>query len=189
MLNGCCEVRVTRADPIVVVPYDRRWPARFAAEAARLGDALGAVALRIDHVGSTSIPGIAAKDVVDIQVSVSDLGAFERFGDPLLAAGSVRGLVADDPAYPFFHKPAAWPHTFHVHVCAHAGPEERRHLAFCQYLRDNPPDAEAYEREKRGLARIHNAATMASRNAYADAKTPFIQSVVERAFAEGYPRL
>lgn len=176
------------AEPIELVSPDPVWPARYAAEERLLRDVLGALALRIDHVGSTSIPGIDAKPIIDIQVSVASLHPLDRWRERLAAAGYRHAPSEDDGHYPFFHKPEDWPHSHHVHVCASGSWDERRHLAFCAYLRDHPGEAREYERVKHRLAKLHSAATMASRNAYADAKSEFIAGATERALAAGYPR-
>src|SRR5205807_730222 len=113
------------------------WPARFVAEAARLHDALGGVAVRIDHVGSTSVPGLAAKPVIDIQVSVASLVPDDGYRSPLQEEGYRFVPDPDMPDYPFFRWPRSGPAEYHVHVCQAGGEEERRHLAFRNRLRDD----------------------------------------------------
>ena len=135
-----------------IVPYDPRWPLAFAAEAVRLREALGPLALRIEHNGSTSIPGLAAKPIVDIQISVALLQPIAAFGTPLRAIGYVHLPDPDDSFCPFFHRPSQWPHTHHVHVVQLGGAEERRTLAFRDYLREHGDTAREYEQFKRDLA-------------------------------------
>ena len=101
---------------IEVVPYDPGWPAAFEQEALRLRTALGTLALRVDHNGSTSIPGLAAKPVIDIQVSVASLQPLAEYGDRLESIGYVHVPHEDDSFCPFFHRPRGWPHSHHVHV-------------------------------------------------------------------------
>lgn len=173
---------------IEIIDYDPRWPATFAAEAQRIREALGTVACRIDHVGSTSVPGLAAKPVIDISVSVQALQPMDPYRDPLHAIGYTHVPHPDDSFAPFFHRPAQWPHTHHIHVCEHGGLEERRQLAFRDFLRDHPDVAKVYADTKRGLAPSASAATFDSRNAYADAKSSFIEPIIRRALEEGYPR-
>lgn len=170
-----------------VVPYDSRWPDRYGAEQARLAAGLGATAVRIEHVGSTSVPGLAAKPVIDIQISVSPLHPL----GPLIA---VMGNLAyrhrshpDDATYPCFHRPHDWPHSHHVHLCEAGGEEEQRHLAFRDYLRDHPEDAREYAALKRRLVPLHSAADADSRNAFSEAKSGFIEPLIERAIELGYP--
>jgi GrpB-like predicted nucleotidyltransferase (UPF0157 family) len=168
---------------IEIVPYDPSWPAAFEAEAARLRNALGALALRIDHHGSTAVPGLAAKPIIDIQVSVADLQPLAAYGGPLERAGYVHVPHADDARCPFFHRPAAWPHTHHVHVVAAGGDEERRTLLFRDYLRAHEDEARAYESLKRDLAIRLGGADPESREAYARAKTEFVERITGLALS------
>jgi GrpB-like predicted nucleotidyltransferase (UPF0157 family) len=176
------------ASRIAIVGYDPTWPDGFEREAERLQRALGPICTRIDHVGSTSVPQLAAKPVIDIQISVAQLHPLDPYRDRLSEVGYFHYAHSDDRNYPFFHKPADWPHSHHVHVCSRGSQEERQHLAFCAYLRDHREVANAYEQLKRRLAEIHSAETMSSRNAYSDAKSAFIGDIIERALAAGYPR-
>ena len=171
-----------------VVPYDSGWPAAFDAEGIRLRTALGTLALRIDHNGSTSIPGLAAKPIIDIQVSVAALQPIATYGEPLRSIGYVHVPHPDDSFCPFFHRPREWPHSHHVHVVEAGGAEERRTLAFRDYLRDHPAAASEYEQLKQDLARQLASTTRESREAYAQAKTDFIEGIVAMALSDGYPR-
>jgi GrpB-like predicted nucleotidyltransferase (UPF0157 family) len=175
-------------ETLEIVPYDPEWPSAFSAERDRIAAALGPVALRIDHHGSTSVPGLAAKPIIDIQVSVRWLQPIETYATLLMQLGYVHVPHPDDSFCPFFHRSAAWPHTHHVHVVQSGGAEERRTLAFRDYLREHPEVAREYEDLKRGLAAQHSAADLSTRQAYADAKTMFVTRVTERELAEGYPR-
>ncbi len=173
-------------DPIPIVAYDPAWPRLFAVERERIRGALGALALRIDHHGSTSVPGLAAKPVIDIQISVAQLHPIEAYGQTLARIGYVHLPHPDDAFCPFFHRPAAWPHTHHIHVVEHGGDEERRTLAFRDYLLGHEEARRAYEELKRDLASRFSAGTIDSRQAYAEAKTDFITRITERALATGY---
>jgi GrpB-like predicted nucleotidyltransferase (UPF0157 family) len=171
-----------------IVPYDPDWPRCFSTECDRIAAGLGALALRIDHHGSTSVPGLAAKPIIDIQVSVARLHPLDAYAPKLAHLGYVHVPHPDDAFCPFFHRPAAWPHTHHVHVVQAGGDEERRTLAFRDYLREHADAAREYEDLKRRLAPRYSAVEFASRQAYADAKTAFITRVTARALSEGYPR-
>jgi len=175
-------------DGIEVVRYDPGWPAAFEAEAIGLRAALGTLALRIDHHGSTSIPGLGAKPIIDIQISVAALQPIAEYEARLRAIGYVHVPHADDSFCPFFHRPRQWPHSHHVHVVQAGGAEERRTLAFRDYLRDHGSAAREYEELKRHLALRFAATDHDSREAYARAKTDFIERVVAMAIASGYPR-
>jgi len=178
---------VTR--PLEIVPYDPQWPVAFEAERRRLAAAFGELAVRIEHNGSTAVPGLAAKPVIDIQVSARRLHPIERYAPALERLGYVHLVHPDDAFAPFFHRPASWPHTHHVHVVQAGGEEERRTLAFRDYLRDHAEIAREYEALKRRLAPGYIATTAGSQQAYADAKGELIRAVTERALVEGYPRV
>src|SRR5215472_18362092 len=171
-----------------IVPYDPQWPACFNAEATRLRTALGRIALRIDHNGSTAVPGLAAKPTIDIQISVAQLSPLAIYRDPLKSIGYVHVPHADDSFCPFFHRPAQWPHSHHVHVVQAGGDEERKTLAFRDYLREHSDVADQYLALKMKLAAATNADDAAEREAYANAKSEFIDGVVRLALSQGYPR-
>jgi GrpB-like predicted nucleotidyltransferase (UPF0157 family) len=171
-----------------IAPYDPRWPEAFAAEATRLRAALGSLALRIDHVGSTAVPGLSAKPVIDIHVSVAALASLSPYKERLQALGYVHVPDPDDAFCPFFHRPQTWPHTHHVHLVVRGGAEEQRVLAFRDYLRDHADVAGDYERLKTELARRLTPVDRESREAYARAKSSFVERVVAVALRNGYPR-
>ena len=166
-----------------LVPYDPNWPSMFEAEAGRLRQALGDLALRIEHNGSTAVPGLSAKPVIDIQVSVADLHPLDAFGKPLQSLGYVHVGHPDDAFCVFFHRPSRWPHTHHVHVVQADGDEERRTLAFRDYLRSHDAVAREYERLKQRLMAELKPNDSASREAYASRKTAFIEQVIALALA------
>jgi GrpB-like predicted nucleotidyltransferase (UPF0157 family) len=167
---------------IQIVPYTAEWALAFESEAAALRQALGALAVRIDHVGSTAVPGLAAKPVIDIQVSVQSLEPSERFR-VLLAPLGYRfvSLGEFDRVYPWFAKPGEWPSTHHVHLCVAGEEQEAKHLAFCDYLRNNPAQAHRYEALKRKLASKHEGRTLGSIESYSLDKSEFIKNALARA--------
>jgi GrpB-like predicted nucleotidyltransferase (UPF0157 family) len=173
---------------IEIVTYDLRWPAAFEAEAERLRRALGPLALRIDHHGSTAVPGLAAKPIIDIQVSVATLEPLAEYEACLRTLGYHHVAHPDDASCPFFHRPDTWPHTHHVHLVASGGAEERRTLAFRDFLRDHADAARDYEQLKSALAARIDAADAEARETYARAKTDFIERIVATALDRGYPR-
>ena len=166
---------------MIIAAYDPRWPHEFEAERARIGHALGALALRIDHNGSTAVPGLAAKPIIDIQISVARLDSIATYAERLAPLGYVHMPHGDDAVCPFFHRPAQWPHTHHVHLVEAGGDEERRTLAFRDYLREHEPVAREYETLKRALAGEFSESDASSREAYANAKRDFIARVVSLA--------
>lgn len=173
---------------ITIVPYDSEWPSMFTAEAARIHQVLGDLALRVEHVGSTSVPGLAAKPVIDIQVSVPSLKPIGNYIEALARAGyTLIPLGPFDSVYPFFQKPGEWTSTHHIHLCVTGSEQEYAHLAFRDYLRDRPVVAAAYVKLKRRLAAIHHGATLESRENYSLSKTEFVTSVLERVSVERCP--
>jgi GrpB-like predicted nucleotidyltransferase (UPF0157 family) len=175
-------------DRIEIVAYDHGWVPQFAAERDRILGAFGEAILRIDHVGSTAVPGLAAKPVIDMQISVAALHPLDPYLGPLSELGYTHVPHPDDATYPFLHRPLTWPHSHHIHLCESGGNEERRHLALRDYLRDHPAEAAAYAAEKRRLARQFSSSSFECRNSYAEAKSAFIGPLLRRALGLGYPR-
>jgi GrpB-like predicted nucleotidyltransferase (UPF0157 family) len=157
------------------------WPAAFEKERRRLSLVLGSLAVRIEHHGSTAVSGLAAKPIIDVQVSVTSLRPLAPFAEALSLLGYVHVPHPDDERCPFFHRPASWPHTHHVHLVATGSDEERRTLAFRDYLRQHPDTATEYERVKLKLAALHDGDSFASREAYAAGKTEFVARVTALA--------
>jgi GrpB-like predicted nucleotidyltransferase (UPF0157 family) len=157
--------------PVRIVEYDPAWPARYEREAARIRQALGGVALRVEHVGSTAVLGLAAKPIIDIQLSVTSFEPFGAYGDPLRRLG-YKHRPNEEPRHRFF---ALWgpnrERVVNVHVCEAGSEWERRHLAFREALRADPDLRARYAAEKRRVATLHPDDSMA----YADAKTPWIR--------------
>ena len=171
------EGSATSGPPRVVklVPADPGWAERYAVEAARIALALGDVAVRIEHVDSTAVPGLAAKPVIDIQISVRSLEPMQAYRSGLERIGYIH-RPDDESEHQFFHMDLGGERTFNVHVCAAGGAWERRHLAFRDHLRKDPREAARYEAVKRGLASQFGHDV----DAYADSKTPYIRSVEAR---------
>lgn len=162
-------------DPIEIVDYDPAWPERFEAMRARLAQALGATAVRIDHVGSTAVPGLAAKPIIDIQVSVPDVADAAAFTDAIEAQGFASRMI--EPGHHYFRPPPGVPRDYQVHVCTIGSDWEWRHLLFRDFLRADPATAKAYEAMKRDLA----VRFTHDRIGYNDAKGPLIEATVARA--------
>ena len=156
---------------IVIADYDPRWPARFELERVRIARALGATALQIEHVGSTAVPGLAAKPIVDIVVAVED-PADESIVAAMEAAGYE--LRVREPDHRMFRTPQR---DVHVHVWCHSDSEVARHLRFRDWLREHPEDRRAYERLKRDLA----AREWPDMNYSGEAKGELIDAIIGRA--------
>jgi GrpB-like predicted nucleotidyltransferase (UPF0157 family) len=161
--------------PLVVVGYDPAWPQTYERWRRRVAAALGAIALGIEHVGSTSVPGLAAKPIVDIQVSVADLGGEPLYVPPLQASGLV--LRSRDDLHRFFRPPAGQPREVHVHVCSAGGRWERDHLLFRDHLRAHPAACRRYAKAKQAIVRRWSDDGWA----YTDAKTDVILDILKQA--------
>lgn len=164
-------------DPIEVVDPDPSWPRHFAAWRDRLANELGPVAVRIEHVGSTSVPGLAAKPVIDIQVSVPDIDD-ERAYVPGIERCGIAFRSRDDE-HRYFRPTGDLPRDVQVHACGAGSTWEARHLLFRDFLRADAETRAAYAALKRRLAERHRD----DRIAYNEAKTSFILDAMERAAA------
>jgi GrpB-like predicted nucleotidyltransferase (UPF0157 family) len=172
------EVLVGGREParLQVVDYDPAWPVRFGAERERLRVALGARARRIEHIGSTAVPGLAAKPIVDILVEIDRLDEDPGFCDSLQEAGYE--LRVREPDHRMFRTPAR---DVHVHFWLTGSDDIARHLVFRDWLRTHPEDRRLYERTKRELA----TRFWPDMNYYAEAKTPVIAEITARARSSG----
>jgi GrpB-like predicted nucleotidyltransferase (UPF0157 family) len=159
-----------------VVGYDNRWPTVYADHRDRLDDALRAVDVDIEHIGSTSVPGLAAKPIIDIVVAVDDITAEEDYLDALLAAGYV--LRVREPGHRLVRTPQL---DVHVHIFGKGDPAITRYLVFRDRLRSDPDDRALYASVKRGLI----SAGFDDMNAYSDAKTEVVTAIMARATAAG----
>ena len=164
------------AQVVEICPYDPAWPSLFAALGVRLRDALGSVALRIDHIGSTSVPGLAAKPIIDVQVSVAAFDPVDAYRVPLERLGLVFRSDNTDRTKRYFREAPGTGRTL-VHVRRTGSWPEQFALLFRDYLRVHPADCERYAALKRELAREHRD----DRHAYTEAKGPFIWEIMARA--------
>lgn len=164
---------------IKIVDYDTDWPKKFEAHAHVIADALGDSALRIEHVGSTSVPGLAAKPIIDILVVVPDSSDESAYLPRLEAAGYVlRVREPDWNEHRMFRTPEK---DVHVHIYSAGCPEIERNLTFRDRLRQNTDDRTRYEQLKRELA----AKEWPDMNAYAEAKTEVIESIISASQTSG----
>jgi GrpB-like predicted nucleotidyltransferase (UPF0157 family) len=163
--------------PVLVVPYDPGWPERFEAWRGRLAGLLGPVACRIEHVGSTSVPGLAAKPIVDIQVSVPDMENEDGYVPVCETAGLQ--LRFRDHEHRYLQPVPGRPRDVHVHVCQQGGDWERVHLLFRDYLRDSAAGRDAYVAAKHDAARLWADQGAA----YTEAKSDVILVLLDQAEA------
>ena len=165
--------------PVVIVDYDPRWPEMFEAEKARILQAVGEHVVAVEHVGSTAVPGLAAKPTIDIIAGVRRLEEARSCIGPLAAIGYeyVPEYELEMPERRYFRKGPPESRTVHLHMVEIGGDFWWRHLTFRDYLRENREEARQYEALKRGLAAKHGS----DREAYTDGKTAYIRSVEERS--------
>jgi GrpB-like predicted nucleotidyltransferase (UPF0157 family) len=165
------------AAPITLAEYDPGWPGLFEREARRIRAALGDRVLRAEHVGSTSVPGLAAKPIIDILLVVADPADEPSYLPALESAGYL--LKIREPGW-FEHRLLKGPDTdINLHVFGPEAAEIGRMLRFRDWLRASPADRDRYLRAKRDLARR----TWRHVQHYADAKTTVIQEIMDRANA------
>jgi GrpB-like predicted nucleotidyltransferase (UPF0157 family) len=164
-----------RHDTIALADPDPEWAGRFERWRQVLGSRLGSTARRIEHVGSTSVPGLPAKPIVDIQVGVADLADESRYVPALADVGLQ--LRSRDDLHRYFRPFPDRPRDVHVHVCGEGSPWEREHLLFRDHLRAHPQAREAYAVAKREAADRWADDGVA----YTDAKSEVILTLLEDA--------
>jgi GrpB-like predicted nucleotidyltransferase (UPF0157 family) len=161
--------------PITLVEYDPRWPELFEREARRIRTALGPTALRLEHTGSTSVPGLAAKPIIDITLIVPSSADESAYVPQLEAAGYV--LRIREPEWQE-HRVFKGPDTdVNLHVFSVGSVELERMVGFRDWLRSHPDDRDLYLRTKRQLA----SRTWRHVQHYADAKTSVVEAIIARA--------
>jgi len=176
-----------RKSPVKIVGYDVRWPLIYAEERDRIQRATGDRLVAIEHVGSTAVPRLGAKPIIDIMVAVRELSDANECISPLKGIGYeyVPEYEKEIPERRFFRKgPEDMPNGhFHLHMVKQSGAFWKEHLLFRDYLRSHPEVAQQYWKLKVELARRFSS----DRGAYTEAKTSFIESVISEAKAK--PRL
>ena len=173
-------IAVMPAGTVRIVPYDATWPLEFAAEADRIERACDGLPIRLDHIGSTSIPGLAAKPVIDILAGRPGSVPGERYVAAFKQLGYEHKGAYGIPGRNYFRR--GTPRTHHVHLFNWSSDAWRDHLLFRDYLRAHPEVVREYETIKRELAAMH----LFDKEQYTDAKGPFVRSIVRRAIDEGY---
>lgn len=157
---------------LVLAAYDPKWPASYAEHERRIRAALGPAAVQVEHIGSTSVPGLAAKPIIDVLVTVEDITAEEDYLDQLLDVGYE--LRVREPGHRMVRTLAR---DVHVHVLQVGDEAADDYLLFRDRLRADPDDRGLYERTKRALLDRE----WADMNEYAEAKTEVIAGIKERA--------
>lgn len=161
-------------EPIQVVAYDPRWPARFERERALLAEAIGPWAGGgIHHVGSTAVPGLEAKPTIDILVGVGDLESARECFEPLAELGYLYAPYLPEEMH-WFCKPSPSRREFHLHLVPADSRRFRDELAFRDRLRDSPEVAREYAELKKSLA----ARFRTDREGYTEGKSDFVARVL-----------
>lgn len=165
---------------VSVEPHDPGWASKFAAEAQRVRHALGGIVREVHHIGSTSVPNICAKPVIDMLVEVTSIDAVDTRNPSMHELGyEVKGEFGISGRRYFRKDNATGVREYQVHVFGAYAPEVARHLAFRDYLRTHPAVAEQYSTLKQTLARKHPE----DMDAYIDGKDRFIKDTVQVALA------
>lgn len=161
---------------VIITPYDPEWPGLFRGLGARLRESLGDVALRIDHIGSTSIPGLDAKPIIDVQISVADFEPLDAFRVPIESVGFEWQAGNPELTKRYFREKLGGRRT-HIHVRRWGSFSQQFPLLFRDYLRTHTEDAQAYADLKYRLAEEYGE----DRHGYVEAKGPFIWETIRKA--------
>lgn len=158
--------------PVIIDDYNPAWPDAFAGLSGRIHDAVGRGALSVEHIGSTSVPGLAAKPIIDILLTVAEVADEAGYLPQLEAAGFV--LRVREPGHRLFRTPGR---DVHIHVFSPQDPAVPAYLDLRDWLRVDAQDRGLYEATKRDLARQE----WSDMNYYAEAKTDVIAQILTRA--------
>jgi GrpB-like predicted nucleotidyltransferase (UPF0157 family) len=166
------------ANPVIVLNYDPNWPGLFQSLRKPIADALGDMAAAIEHVGSTAVPDLPAKPIIDIDVLLASETMLPAAIERLESLGYIHRGNLGIPEREAFLAPANDP-AHHLYVCPPYSAEFRTHLAFRDYLRAHPKDAKIYGDLKMALAERFRE----DRSAYITAKGEFVAELTSRAIA------
>jgi GrpB-like predicted nucleotidyltransferase (UPF0157 family) len=167
-------------DPVIIVDYNPMWPTLYEEERAQILHFVGDYIEEIQHVGSTSVPGLGAKPIIDIMIGIHELSLVDKCVRPLQSLGYEYLGESGIPGRHYFQKPpkALTTHrTHHMHMVETNHDGWKRTILFRDYLRTHPEVANQYEVLKRALAKQFGS----DREGYTDAKTEFIEAVLAKA--------
>lgn len=171
------------ADKVIIVDYNPNWPAMFEEEKTAILAGAGEWIEDIQHVGSTSVPGLAAKPIIDIMIAVYDLALVEKCVWPIASLGYAYMGEFGLPERHFFRKPPAdgwYKRTHHIHMVLKGSNQWKNQIHFRDYLRTHPEACQQYQDLKRDLSQRYSE----DRFGYGDAKQDFIFAILRKA---GYP--
>ena len=174
-------------DPVIVVPYDINWQEQFDRERSLLHNVFRDIPVVVEHVGSTAVPGLASKPIIDLMLGARALADVESRIEALRAHHYeyVPAYETQLPDRRYFRKPFSVPRTHHLHCVVFGSSFWRDDLLFRDYLRANPGAAAEYAALKRELASRHRL----DRSAYVEGKTSFVQSILAKAGARSAPNV
>ena len=159
---------------VVVEPYCEKWAKSFISIRNEIGDALGDLALRIEHVGSTAVPGLSAKPIIDIDVVIPDYSVFDEVVHRLGTIGyHHEGNLGIDGREAFKYDGKDHLQKHHLYVCTQESTELKRHVAFRDYLRSHPEAVQEYSRIKEAGAFLYPYDI----EKYIEHKSPFIKKI------------
>lgn len=166
-------------DTISIVPYDPAWPKQYEEEKWELQKALGSLIVQIEHIGSTAVPGLGAKPIIDITIALKNIADVNGCVLPLENSGYEHLGENGIPGRHFFRKfsKETGIRTHHLHIVGTDSDFVKKHLLFRDYLHDHPETVQQYYQLKKELAAKHGK----DRDSYTDAKTEFIESVFGKA--------
>lgn len=167
-------------ESVYLTPYDPLWPTLFEEERRRIEDAIGPWVAEIEHVGSTAIPAVDAKPVIDIMVGLASMTHADRCVEPLVSLGYSyweEGVETHHRLFVMFVDARRTARTHNLHLVEAGGRYWKERLLFRDYLRDHPVVADQYAQLKHKLAKQHRD----DREAYTAAKAEFVSAIVDRA--------
>lgn len=163
--------------PVVIVPYEPEWTRIYEDEKRLIQATVGGIIRSIEHCGSTSVPGLWAKPIVDVIAGVDGAGDADRCRELLRGVGYDDASLGDIPDW--YYCLGKGPHSpgFHLHLVREGSPHHVKHILFRDWLRTHPADADAYRELKIRLSEKYRD----DRVAYTEGKTAFIDGIVEKA--------
>lgn len=163
-------------EPVIIVPYDPNWNELYQSERDVIVDSIGKYIRNIEHIGSTSVEGLAAKPIIDIMIGIESLSDATYCITPLQQLGYeyVPEFESELPMRRYFRKSSNGVRTHHIHMVERTSDFWQRHIAFRDILRENQLVREEYEALKYRLSEVHRN----NREAYTDAKTDFIEAAL-----------
>ncbi|AET60208.1 GrpB family protein [Paenibacillus terrae] len=170
---------------VEISQYDPQWVKEYACERTKIAEALGDISMDIEHFGSTSVPGLGAKAIIDIMVGVEDLARIQSVHrERLLRIKYEYVHKPDFPERAFFRRGEWGAGTHHLHIYKYQGKHWANHLLFRDYLKTHPESLSEYDALKKELAQQFKY----DRLAYTEAKGPFIRQVIEQAKLERFKK-